>query len=122
MEQRIIELGFNILNQLKLFHWATKSYSTHTAIGELYDSVAELHDNLVECQIGHSGKPLQSFQISTLSESTSASGVIVQYLKETISVLRKLRSDIKTSELQNIIDEMISAMDKTCYLLMFTQP
>lgn len=115
MEQKIIEYGFNLANQLKLFHWSTRSYSAHTALGNLYDKVSELTDELVECYMGTSGKTMPFFEINTLSHSDPT--VSLKYIKDMILVLRKIRVEIKTSELQNIVDEMISAMDKTCYLL-----
>ena len=115
MEQRIIEYGFNLANQLKLFHWSTRSYAAHTALGNLYDKVSELTDDLVECHMGIVGKTMPFFEINTVSHSDHT--VALKYIKEMVLILRKMRIDIKTNELQNIIDEMISSMDKTCYLL-----
>lgn len=115
MEKRIIEDGFNLLNQVKLFHWATKSYASHVALGELYDTVSELHDNLVECYLGCQQKSVSLFRISTGAVSDVTN--IVEFLKLHTANFRKIRVDIKSSELQNIVDEIISQLDKTCYLL-----
>ena len=115
MEKRIIEDGFNLLNQVKLFHWATKSYSCHVALGELYDTVSELHDKLIECYLGSLKKSVPLFEVSTSAISDVSN--IVEFLKIHTVNFRKIRVEIKSSELQNIVDEIISQIDKTCYLL-----
>ena len=115
MEKRIIEDGFNLLNQVKLFHWATKSHANHVALGALYNTVSELHDKLVECYLGSQKKSISLFQVSTTAVSEVSN--IVEFLKLHTENFRKLRVNIKSSELQNIVDEIISEIDKTCYLL-----
>ena len=34
-------------NQVKYFHWQTKSYSQHQALGGVFDSITELIDTFV---------------------------------------------------------------------------
>ena len=116
MEQKIITLSFSLLNQVKLFHWATKSYAAHKALGDLHDVLSDLTDNLVECYIGSAGRqPLSLFEVTTSSHTDLKQ--VVPFIKDYTSIIRKMRGEIKASELQNIVDEIISSLDKTLYLL-----
>jgi DNA-binding ferritin-like protein len=44
-------------NQVKYFHWQTKSYSQHQALGRVFDSITELIDTFVETLMGKYGRP-----------------------------------------------------------------
>lgn len=115
MEQQLIQFTFNLLNQVKLFHWATKSYAAHKALGDLHDLLSESLDDLVECYIGSTGKTLGVFEVT--SESTSDLKQVLPRLKAASQAMRRMRSEIKLSELQNKIDELLGSLDKTYYLL-----
>ncbi len=115
MDQQLIQFTFTLLNQVKLFHWATRSYAAHKALGDLHDILSESFDDLVECYIGSTGKTLGTFEVT--SKATSDLKQIVPRLKEAAQVMRRMRTEIKLSELQNKIDELLGALDKTHYLL-----
>ena len=44
-----------LLNQLKIYHWKTKSYAQHNAFGDVYETLDELIDTYVEVFIGKYG-------------------------------------------------------------------
>ena len=114
----MIKLGFTMLNQIKLFHWATKSYAAHKALGDLHDLLSDSVDDLVESYIGSAGKQsLGLFGVST--SATTDLKQTIPFLKECLTMLRRMRTEISRSELQNKIDEMLSSIDKTLYLLNF---
>ncbi len=116
MEQKLIEFSLNVLNQVKLFHWATKSYAAHKALGDLHDLLSESVDDLVESYIGAAGRqPLGLFEITTVANTDLKQ--VIPFLKEAGATLRRIRTDLKASELQNKVDEMLGAMDRTSYLL-----
>jgi hypothetical protein len=116
MEKEIISLGFAMLNQIKLFHWATKNYATHKALGDLHDLLSESVDDLVESYIGSAGRqPLGLFSVETTSNTNLKQ--MIPFLKECNLSLRQLRADMKASEIQNKVDEMLGAIDRTMYLL-----
>lgn len=53
--EKIIVLLVQLQTVVKLFHWSSKSYSEHIALGELYDSLSESIDTLVESVQGEEG-------------------------------------------------------------------
>lgn len=114
-----------IQDQVKLFHWQTTSYATHKALGEYYDSLSDLIDTFVEQYQGQFGRvpikpnPMKSDLIG-LGDLQSEEQ-IVMFVKNVWQWLTKLRQNTEnepnTTNLQNIIDEMIGETSKLKYLL-----
>lgn len=107
-----------IHNQIRILHWQTSSYSEHKALGKLYENLDELIDTFVEVRSGQYGtsKAKNNFTISMENiEKCNPKKCI----EEGIDVLKKIYKSIseEDTELKNILDEMISAMRKTRYLL-----
>lgn len=111
---------FQILNQLRMMHWQTESYAAHVALGSLYDSLDELIDDFVETYSGKYGKPKLE---SPLSISVADIGRIdpESFLGEVAQFLQGKFSEefdpSKDTDIANIRDEMIGAVNKTRYLL-----
>ena len=58
-------------NQVKYFHWQTKSYAQHQALGRVFDSITELIDTFVETLMGKYGRPStkgQKFEMFDLED------------------------------------------------------
>lgn len=116
MEKDLIEYSFNILNQIKLYHWATMSYATHKALDELHSSLSEHFDTLIEVYIGNKNlQPLKKMTITTKCDTNIEN--IMGFIQKCHKQLSKMHKKIKQSEMQNIIDEMLSILNKTMYLL-----
>ena len=47
-----IQNNMNFLNDVQSYHWQTKSYAEHEALGEYYNKFNELNDRLVETYQG----------------------------------------------------------------------
>lgn len=47
-----IQKNINFLNDVQSYHWQTKSYAEHEALGEYYNKSNELNDRLVETYQG----------------------------------------------------------------------
>ena len=47
-----IQSNMNFLNDVQSYHWQTKSYAEHEALGEYYNKFNELNDRLVETYQG----------------------------------------------------------------------
>lgn len=107
-----------LLGQIKLFHWTTNKYSSHKALDDLHKNLSEDIDKFVEVYIGKNN--LNSNGISdiniTMTAQTMPENDVKQYLKNQIEVLRRIRGKSST-ELQNIIDNMIANINQSLYLL-----
>jgi hypothetical protein len=109
-----------IINQIKMMHWQTDSYAAHVALGSLYDSLDELIDDIVETYSGKYGKPkldapgsINVIDISRM-DPEGFLGEIAQYLQG--KFVDGMDSD-KDSDVLNLRDEMLAAVNKTRYLL-----
>ena len=116
MEKELIESSFNILNQIKLYHWATLSYAAHKALDDLHTILSQHFDTLIEAYLGnHNLQPLPQFTVHTKSNTDVSN--ITKFIQHSHKYLSKIHKKIKQSEMQNIIDEMLTALNKTSYLL-----
>ena len=47
-----IQSNMNFLNDIQAYHWQTKSYAEHEALGEYYTKFSDLNDRFVETYQG----------------------------------------------------------------------
>lgn len=106
-------------NQIRLFHWQTKSYSAHKALGKAYETLDGLIDDFVETAMGRTEVDLRDgnikielFDINNLSLN-EALETYKAFLSE---MSQKLNPDSDT-DLLNIRDEMLGVINQTLYLL-----
>ena len=97
---------------LRLIHWNTTSYAEHKAVGKLYDQLADLQDGLAEAYMGIYGR---FGNIEVMHKDMPNAADYVNYLAEEVAMVRaEIPND---TQLQNMIDEVASAIDTTAYLL-----
>lgn len=97
-----------------ILHLQTRSYAKHKALEDLYDSLPEITDTLIESyqsKYGIAEYPVQS--VETPSDALD----FVKGLREYVSTKRFAVA--KDSELQNITDEIVQLLDSTIYKLTF---
>lgn len=116
--ETIIQVFFNILLNIRLYHWSTTSYARHTGSGALYDSLNGLIDQFVETYMGRYKRPefKSSFNIPVKQFTDSS---IEDTLREYIQFLKyEVPNYLKESDtdLLNIRDEMVADLNKTLYL------
>jgi hypothetical protein len=106
-------------NQIRIFHWQTKKYSAHKALGKAYSGLDDLIDTFVETALGrkeasftNGNIDIKLFDINELCPCTALE-TYKTYLTE---ITQKLSPDIDT-DLLNIRDEMLGLLNQTCYLL-----
>lgn len=97
---------------LRLLHWNTTSHAQHLALGGLYDDLAGLTDTVAETYMGIYGRfgnvPCEHEELPEP----------VQYVAEMAQMIQTLRIALPNdTQLQNIVDEIAAAVDKTNYLL-----
>jgi hypothetical protein len=108
------------VSQAKLLHWQTPKYSQHKALDKLFKSLIDLGDNLAESIMGKYGRPHLSEENLCL-KLFNYNDNLSYFMDELYSCYRNdcrgLFDENKDSELLNIIDEIISLIDKIKYLL-----
>jgi len=116
----IITTLLTLQSQLRVLHWQTKSYAEHQALGGLYESLDGQIDEFVETFSGRYGVPAakDSYKLTLVNYKDNAG--VVEILDQAISYMTKEVPALLKSEdtdLLNIRDEMVGAINKTKYLL-----
>lgn len=119
---KIVNLLF-ILNQLRMFHWQTKSFAQHEAFGKTYNTLDVLVDEFIEVFIGKHGrsytlnKPydivLYDYTENNVKEFLIKS---TEYFTNDLLPTAQFES-ANNSDLLNLRDEMLAAINKLKYLL-----
>ena len=110
-----------ILSQVRIYHWQSFGYAEHTALGNYYDAMSDLVDGFVESYQGKFGRVF--VDVSKLEIEDMKEYSIINYVNDICSWLKSFRRELEerdsynTTDLQNQLDEMISATDKLKYLL-----
>ena len=101
-------LARNCATQSHYLHLMTDSFAEHTALNEFYDGVIPLIDSFMESFIGRFGK---------LSDTmpTDTEHLTISEFRGWVETNRDKLTDC--SELQNIVDEIISFCDGIIYKL-----
>ena len=120
--QPIVELFFEMLHTIKLYHWKTTNYAQHKATDELHGKLSENTDKFVEIMIGK--LPTSRERIQYRGDSIpiydfQSKQDFIKKLEHYISMLQDFnnRFDSKIdSDLLNIRDEMSGDINQTLYL------
>jgi len=112
----IVTAMMTIRDQIKVYHWQTKSFARHKATDDFVTELDGLIDSFVEVYMGKYGRPKVSgsIKLHNFSESAAKSFVAKQtaYLSKVLP--RKLKST--DTDLLNIRDEVLALVNKTLYL------
>lgn len=109
MSGKFIGQLFQSRDMMHIAHLQTTSFAEHKALGSYYDGILDLTDKFTEVYFGRTKR----CEI-IIPESKNMSAV--EHLREMQSLVDGERSNY-TSELQNIMDEMLALINKTLYLL-----
>lgn len=111
-----------ILNQLKIYHWQTTSYSEHKALDMAYEALEESIDEFVEVYQGTFGRVKSSsgsflFELENLQ---TESPQLQEKIDQWITYLKSFSQDESLSnktDLLNIRDEMLGTLNQLKYLI-----
>lgn len=106
---KFIGLLFQSRDAMHIAHLQTTSFAEHKALGKYYDGILDLTDSFTEKFFGRSGRV--ELVIPEAKNQDAAT-----HLKELRAVMEAER-DNYSSDLQNILDEMIGLVNETLYLL-----
>ncbi len=105
--------------QIKLYHWQTKSYSRHKATDALLDALDKHIDSYVEIFMGKYGRPKLSSRTNTIKLGNLSESSIQTFIKKCITYLvKELPKDLSDTDtdLFNIRDEMLGQLHQIQYL------
>lgn len=106
---KFIGMLFQSRDIMHIAHLQTTSFAEHKALNGYYDGILDLTDKFIEVYFGR----FKRVEI-VIPESKIMSSV--EHLKEMQQLIDGERNNYP-SELQNIMDEMLSLINKTLYLL-----
>ncbi len=114
-----VHFFFQMREQIKLYHWQTKSYSRHKATDGIIDALDEHIDKYVEVYMGKYGRPRLTAQTNTVKLQNLSEGSIVKFIKACVKILTNdLTRGLKSTDtdLLNLRDEMLAELDQLLYL------
>ena len=127
----IVNPLLTILNQIKVYHWQTTSFSEHKALDMAYEALEESIDDFVEVYQGTFGRvksasgkflfELENLQTQNPSSEEDAESVDLQEkINQWIAYLKSFNNDADLNDktdLLNIRDEMVATLNKLKYLI-----
>ena len=116
--QQYIQDVVQLQTQIKFFHWQTKIYAKHIALDTLFGTIVDNIDEFTETAMGKYGRITVdglSFTFTNVSDENVIS-VIDGAIDNCIKLTDVLDAKVDT-DLLNLRDELLGALNKTKYLL-----
>lgn len=110
-EKNITLFFLEILNNIKLFHWNTPTYSSHKASDKLYEKLNEIFDMFIEILLRE--KRLHTFKIKIPTDNLSSKDI----LKKLEKFEKWFMEQDLTPELCNLRDEATAHIRQFYYLM-----
>jgi hypothetical protein len=112
----IVTVMFNIREQVKLYHWQTRSFAEHKATDDLIGTLDTNIDKFVESYMGRYGRPhvRKTLPVKNLTVSGIRNFISKSANWLTSSLPRKVKKT--DSDLLNIRDEILSDLNQVKYL------
>jgi DNA-binding ferritin-like protein len=114
-----VNLFLGLHANLKIFHWQTKGFSRHEAFANIRSTIEDLMDEFVEQSMGQYGRftlDEETKNISLINLSDAKPSQMAETICEALVQLTD-QIDPKDTNLLNLRDEMLGAMQKLKYLL-----
>ena len=86
--------------QIHELHWATRSLAEHLVLGDAYDKVADLKDEIVEKIMGYTGVRTKPMPVETIK--AYAPGVPDQVISELMTFAKQLEAFGETNGMPDI--------------------
>jgi len=118
----IARVFLEMLNNIKLYHWKTKSYAQHKATDELYDKLNGNIDEFVEVLLGKDESRIKLLKKRVdLMDTTNAQDFKTKIYKyrDYLIEMNEIFDAKKDTDILSIRDEMLSNINQFLYLLTF---
>ena len=104
--------------QAHIFHLQTDSFAAHKALQKYYEGIDGLTDSLVESYQGKYGL-IKNYLTVPVIEYMSTDQVVLYFTDLRTSVENSRTNLTDDSSIQNLIDEVLTLINSTLYLLRF---
>jgi hypothetical protein len=104
--------------QLHELHWQTKSYAEHVCLGNFYDKVFALKDEIIEKMMGYTGVRTKAMPVDPIKNYSS--GLPTQVVNELLIFAKQLEGYAggnNMPDIENIAQSLSGEASKTRYLL-----
>jgi DNA-binding ferritin-like protein len=115
MDQIVMQL-VQMEQQMRIFHWQTKSHARHKAFGKVYSNLGDLIDTFAEAWMGKNGRVRVSGPIEIQNLGGDVEQIVDGYI-ETLVGITDVLDPQRDTDLLNIRDEILSEFNKLKYLL-----
>jgi DNA-binding ferritin-like protein len=112
----IVSSLLTIRNQIKVYHWQTKSFSRHKGTDELVTKLDEGIDEFVETYMGKYGRPKVTKSIVLHNFSESAARNFVAQQRTYLSNILPRKISPQDTDLLNIRDTILGNLNQTLYM------
>lgn len=114
---KLVKFFFTLQLNIKMYHFNTTSYARHKASDQFGDNLLELSDKFIEIFIGrYKVKPnFSGVKINSYYLSDDGSEQLLRDGKDFLEKMNDLLT-VNDTELLNIRDELLSAINQTLYL------
>ena len=101
--------------RVKVAHWEAHDYGAHKTLDWLFGRLVELNDRCVETSMGIYGRV--SFGTGASLPVADLDVPVAIYLEQAAARLKKLRTLIRDTDVQNVLDSIMGALHRAVYLL-----
>ncbi len=114
MEQIVVEL-LKLQIYLQIYHWQTNSYARHVGSGNLYTDVVDITDRIIESMQGSASKKIKISKTFDIKIMNVSDVQIINLLKSYRTFITNSKKG-KSTDVQNMFDELLEKINKTVYL------
>ena len=118
----LVKFFFTMHNQIKLYHWQTRSYERHIASDTLYNGLLPLIDRFMEIYQGKYNMRVNSSEKNIhIGLHQCSDKEMEEFLRTCTAYLQSLKhlDSKENSDLMNIRDDMVGLLNQTLYLFSF---
>ena len=114
-----IQKNINFLNDVQSYHWQTKSYAEHEALGEFYTKFNELNDRFVETYQGKTHQRINfSAELRPGIRNYADNADVCSEVCKTSDRINEVYKEIEGQiDLESILEDMLEATSQLCYHL-----
>lgn len=113
--EKAIHFLMQFEQQLRVFHWQTKSYARHQAYGGAYDALGGFIDQFAEAYMGKYGRfNIVPIQIKNMESEEQIEALLTSFIKGLDMFNAMFKDD---TDLLNIKDEILQQAKKLRYLI-----